>query len=251
MTERLDKILSHAGFGTRKDAKKILRKGLVTVNGEVVRDFDFKLDPETDELCVDGQRVENEQFLYLMMNKPADYVCANKDGLHETVFSLLEDCYRTPYFESHLHLVGRLDIDTEGLLLFTTDGDLTHRLISPKTLCPKKYFVRLERPVSPDARSGIEQKLADGIDVPAEENEKEFKALPAKIEWTENDSEVFLIINEGKYHQVKRMFAALDNQVVYLKRAQIGGLCLDPALALGEYRKLSAQEVAALQGEEK
>ena len=147
MTERLDKILSHAGFGTRKDAKKILRKGLVTVNGEVVRDFDFKLDMEADELCVDGERVESEQYLYLMMNKPADHVCANKDGLHETVFSLLEDCYRTPYFESHLHLVGRLDIDTEGLLLFTTDGDLTHRLISPKTLCPKKYFVRLQKAI--------------------------------------------------------------------------------------------------------
>ena len=251
MTERLDKILSHAGFGTRKDAKKILRKGLVTVNGEVVRDFDFKLDMEADELCVDGERVQSEQFLYLMMNKPADYVCANKDGLHETVFSLLEDGYRTPYFESHLHLVGRLDIDTEGLLLFTTDGDLTHRLISPKTSCPKKYFVRLETPVARESRAGIEQKLQEGILVPPEDNEKEFKALPAKIEWTENDSEVFLIINEGKYHQVKRMFAALENQVVYLKRVQIGGLCLDPSLELGEYRKLTADELALLLGDEK
>ena len=251
MTERLDKILSHAGFGTRKDAKKILRKGLVTVNGQVVRDFDFKLDLDADELCVDGQRVESEQFLYLMMNKAADYVCANKDGLHETVFALLEDGYRTPYFESHLHLVGRLDIDTEGLLLFTTDGDLTHKLISPKTLCPKKYFVRLGTPVAPDARSAIEKKLQDGIDIPPEDNEKEFKALPAKIEWTEKNDEVFLIINEGKYHQVKRMFCALDNKVVYLKRVQIGGLKLDPSLAPGEYRKLTAQELAALQGEEK
>ena len=247
MTERLDKILSHAGFGTRKDAKKILRKGLVTVNGEVVRDFDFKLDLEADELCVDGERVQGEQFLYLMMNKPADHVCANKDGLQETVFSLLDDCYRTPYFESHLHLVGRLDIDTEGLLLFTTDGDLTHRLISPKTLCPKKYFVRLKKPIDVATRAAIEQKLADGLDVPAEDNEKEFKALPAKIEWTEKTDEAFLIINEGKYHQVKRMFAALENQVVYLKRVQIGGLCLDPALALGEYRKLTAEELEALE----
>ena len=247
MTERLDKILSHAGFGTRKDAKKILRKGLVTVNGEVVRDFDFKLDMEADELCVDGERVESEQFLYLMMNKPADYVCANKDGLHETVFSLLEDSYRTPYFESHLHLVGRLDIDTEGLLLFTTDGDLTHRLISPKTLCPKKYFVRLQKAIGAGERSAKEKKLQDGLDVPPEDNEKEFKALPAKIEWTDKADEVFLIINEGKYHQVKRMFAALGNFVTYLKRVQIGGLCLDPALALGEYRKLTAEEVAALE----
>ena len=246
MTERLDKILSHAGFGTRKDAKKILRKGLVTVNGEVVRDFDFKLDMEADELCVDGERVQSEQFLYLMMNKPADHVCANKDGLHETVFSLLEDCYRTPYFESHLHLVGRLDIDTEGLLLFTTDGDLTHRLISPKTSCPKKYFVRLETPIAAEERSAIEKKLAAGLEVPPEDHEKEFKALPAKIEWPQKADEVFLTITEGKYHQVKRMFAALENRVVYLKRVQIGGLALDPSLNLGEYRKLTSEELAAL-----
>lgn len=247
MTERLEKILSHAGFGTRKDARKILHKGLVTVNGTVVYAADFKVDMETDQVAVDGELLSNERELYLMMNKSADHVCANKDGLHETVFSLLEDCYRTPYFESHLHLVGRLDIDTEGLLLFTTDGDLTHRLISPKTLCPKKYFVRLQKPIGADERSAIEKKLQDGLDVPPEDNEKEFKALPAKIEWTDKDDEVFLVINEGKYHQVKRMFVALGNFVTYLKRVQIGGLCLDPALALGEYRKLTAEEVAALE----
>lgn len=247
MTERLEKILSHAGFGTRKDARKILHKGLVTVNGTVVYAADFKVDMETDQVAVDGEFLSNERELYLMMNKSAGHVCANKDGLHETVFSLLEDCYRTPYFESHLHLVGRLDIDTEGLLLFTTDGDLTHRLISPKTLCPKKYFVRLQKAIGAAERSAIEKKLQDGLDVPAEDNEKEFKALPAKIEWTDKDDEVFLVINEGKYHQVKRMFVALGNFVTYLKRVQIGGLCLDPALALGEYRKLTAQEVAALE----
>lgn len=245
--ERLDKILSHAGFGTRKDAKKILRKGLVTVNGEVVRDFDFKLDLEKDQVAVDGEILSGEQDLYLMMNKPADYVCANKDGLHETVFSLLEDSYRTPYFESHLHLIGRLDIDTEGLLLFTTDGDLTHRLISPKSSCPKKYFVRLQKPIQENERAEVERKLQEGILVPAEANEKEFKALPADIEWTEKTDEVFLVINEGKYHQVKRMFLALENLVVYLKRVQIASLALDENLALGEYRKLTAEEVSALE----
>ena len=247
MTERLDKILTHSGFGTRKDAKRILRKGLVTVNGEVVRDFDFKLDLEKDEVAVDGEILSLESEQYLMMNKPSDYVCANKDGLHQTVFSLLDEAFRTPYFESRLHLVGRLDIDTEGLLLFTTDGDLTHRLISPKTSCAKKYFVRLETPIAAEERSAIEKKLAAGLDVPAEDHEKEFTALPAQIEWTEKAGEVFLTITEGKYHQVKRMFAALENRVVYLKRVQIGGLALDPSLNLGEYRKLTAEELAALQ----
>ena len=246
MTERLDKILSHAGFGTRRDAKKILRKGLVAVNGELVRDFDFKVDLERDKLCVAGEIVSAEPELYLMMNKPADYVCANKDGLHETVFSLLEDGYRTPYFESRLHLIGRLDIDTEGLLIFTTDGDLTHKLISPKNFCPKKYFVRLKKPIAAEERAAVEQKLQEGIAVPTEDNEKEFKALPAKIEWTENLSEVFLTITEGKYHQVKRMFRALENEVVFLKRVQVGGLSLDIDLALGEYRKLTEEEVEKL-----
>ncbi len=247
MTERLDKVLSHAGFGTRKDAKKILRKGLVSVNGQVVRDFDFKLDLEADQLFVDGQRVGVQSDLYLMMNKPADYVCANKDGLHQTVFSLLEDGYRTPYFESRLHLIGRLDIDTQGLLLFTTDGDLTHRLISPKTSCPKKYFVRLEKPFGQEERAAVEEKLAQGIMVPEEDHEAAFKALPAKIEWTEAADEVFLTITEGKYHQVKRMFLALENKVAGLKRVQIGGLALDPSLEPGEYRKLTAEELAALE----
>ena len=140
--ERLDKILSHAGLGTRRDVKRILHSGAVSVNGEIVYTPDTHIDLERDEILVDGNPLALEKNVYLMMNKIAGTVCTSKEGERQTVFELLDENYRTPYFTSHLHLVGRLDADTEGLLIFTTDGALTHKLISPKTLCEKKYFSR-------------------------------------------------------------------------------------------------------------
>lgn len=244
--ERLDKILSHAGFGTRRDVRRLLHTDEVLVNGTPVTDPSFHLDEKNDTITINGEPLLLEENVYLMMNKGAGFVCANKDGLHETVFSLLEDGYRTPYFESHLHLVGRLDIDTEGLLLFTTDGDLTHRLTSPKTRCEKKYFVRLAEGIEERERGAIEAALKKGVHVPPEGQESEFTALPAKIDWTQKADELYLTISEGKYHQVKRMFAALGGEVVFLKRVQIGALRLDESLSPCEYRKLGADEVALL-----
>ncbi len=244
--ERLDKILSHAGFGTRKDVKRLLHSGVVAVNGQTVYEPDFHVDAGRDAISVDGEMITHEAELYLMMNKPQFYVCANKDGQHETVFSLLEDGYRSPYYESHLHLVGRLDIDTEGLLLFTTDGDLTHRLISPKTHCEKKYFVRLRDSIDAAARLSIEGRIKAGFEIPPEGNEAAFTSLPAKIDFTQKDNEVFLTITEGKYHQVKRMFSALGNEVVFLKRVQVGALELDENLKPGEYKRLTLEEISLL-----
>ncbi len=244
--ERLDKILSHEGFGTRKEVKRLLHSRTVTVNGEVITVPDFHFDKESDVLCVQGEQIVLSKNLYLMMNKAADYVCANKDGLHETVFSLLEEPYRKGYYAEHLHLVGRLDIDTEGLLLFTTDGDLTHKLISPKSHIEKKYFVCLEKSVSDQERAVYVSELEKGIHIPPEGQESEADCLPAKIEFTGNESEVYLIITEGKYHQVKRMFRALGNEVVYLKRVSMGRLELDASLEKGAYRKLTPAEVSLL-----
>ncbi len=143
--ERLDKILSHAGLGTRRDVRRILHSGAVCVNGEVVYIPDIHIDLERDEILVNGNPLALEKNVYLMMNKVAGTVCTSKEGERQTVFEQLDENYRTPYFVSHLHLVGRLDADTEGLLIFTTDGALTHKLISPKTRCEKKYFVRLKK----------------------------------------------------------------------------------------------------------
>ncbi|MCR5614527.1 pseudouridine synthase [Treponema sp.] len=243
---RLDKVLSHEGFGTRRDVKRLLHTSEVLVNGVRVTDPGFHCDVDKDQISIDGELLSIEKNIYLMMNKPKDVVCANKDGLHATVFSLLEEKYQTGFALENLHLIGRLDIDTEGLLIFTTDGKLTHRLISPKSNCPKTYFVRLEKALDENLKKDYEKKLCEGFYIPAEGNETEFTCLPSEIEFTQNDDEVYLTIVEGKFHQVKRMFAALGNVVVYLKRVSMGGLELDQSLECGQYRKLTAEEIKVL-----
>lgn len=244
--ERIDKILSHEGFGTRKDVRRILRSGRVLVNGNPITSPDFHCDGDADEIAVDGKILSLRKNIYLMMNKPQNVVCANKDGIHDTVFSLLDERFRIGFALENLHLVGRLDIDTEGLLVFTTDGKLTHRLISPKSNCPKKYFVRLENPLSEELCAEYESKLKQGIHIEREDKEPEADCLPAEIEFTAKPDEVFLTIVEGKYHQVKRMFKALGNSVVYLKRVSINALSLDENLLPSQYREMTASEVDSL-----
>ncbi|MBQ0002481.1 MAG: rRNA pseudouridine synthase, partial [Treponema sp.] len=216
--DRIDKVLSHEGYGTRRDVKRLLHTAEVMVNGTRITDPGFHADIDCDEISIDGEVISIAKNIYLMMNKPQNVVCANKDGLHATVFSLLDEQYQTGYALENLHLIGRLDIDTEGLLIFTTDGKLTHRLISPKSNCPKTYFVRLEKTLTDDDKKDYSGKMKTGFEVPPEDNEDAFTCLPSEIEYTEKSDEVKLTIVEGKYHQVKRMFRALGNKVVYLKR---------------------------------
>lgn len=244
--ERIDKILSHEGFGTRKDVKRLLRFSSVTVNGTQITAPDFHCDVDNDEICVDGKVLSLQHNIYLMMNKPQDVVCANKDGLHDTVFSLLDERYKSGFALEKLHLIGRLDIDTEGLLIFTTDGKLTHKLISPKSNCPKKYFVRLSKSIDEKEYAEYETELKKGIHIAREDNEDEADCLPAEIQFTEKNDEVFLTIVEGKYHQVKRMFKALGNCVEFLKRVSINGLFLDENLLPGQYRRMTDGEVSLL-----
>lgn len=243
--ERLDKILAHEGFGSRKGIRHLLRDCEVTVNGVRVTDSGMGINPDKDEIKIDGETVSLKKNFYLMMNKPKDCVSANKDGLHQTVFDLLDERFHTPYLEENLHLVGRLDIDTEGLLLFTTDGGLTHRLTSPKTHQPKSYLVQLQDAVNADGQSKITSDFNTGIEIPAEGNEAAFTSKPAEIKWN-SETEAVLTISEGKFHQVKRMFAVEGNEVVYLKRLTIGSVKLDESLELGEYRELTEEEVGGL-----
>lgn len=258
MIERLDKFLVHNGFGSRKEIKSLVNKKIVSVNGEIVRDVSFKIDSEKDEISVNGEIVEAQTFIYLMMNKPAGYVSVKKEGIHSTVFDLLEEKYSTPFFAEHLHCVGRLDVDTEGFLLLTTDGKLTHRITSPKSHSPKKYLVRLASAVPPDAQSEYTKKCEKGIYVEADGKEPAFRCQPAVLEWKREPAEsssldsapateCFLTITEGKFHQVKRMFLALGNEVAYLKRVAIGKLELDSTLEKGEYREMTADEVELLE----
>ena len=230
--ERLDKLLAHEGFGSRKDIRKLLRNCEVLVNGKQIYDPGFAVDAENDTISVDGEEINLHKNLYLMMNKPQHYVCSTKEGDHETVFDLLDDSLRTPYLQDKLHLVGRLDMDTEGLLLFTTDGELTHRLISPKSHISKTYLCGLEHTETAEHQVAITAKFESGIEVGPEDNEQGFTA--------------HLTIYEGKYHQVKRMFAAVGNKIVYLKRISMGQLQLDESLELGEYKELTDDDLEKL-----
>lgn len=243
--ERIDKILSHNGFGSRKDIKKLLRTCEVLVNGKRIYDPGFQFSKERDTITIDGEEIDLHDNLYLMMNKPQHYVCSTKEGDHETVFDLLDDSLRTPYLQDKLHLVGRLDMDTEGLLLFTTDGELTHRLISPKSHISKTYLCGLEHPETAAHQTEITTKFEAGIEVGPEDNEQGFTCQPAQIKWIDEKT-AHLTIYEGKYHQVKRMFAAVGNKIVYLKRISMGQLKLDDSLELGEYKELSESDLQLL-----
>lgn len=243
--ERIDKILSHNGFGSRKDIKKLLRTCEVLVNGKRIYDPGFQFSKERDTITIDGEEIDLHDNLYLMMNKPQHYVCSTKEGDHETVFDLLDDSLRTPYLQDKLHLVGRLDMDTEGLLLFTTDGELTHRLISPKSHINKTYLCGLEHPETAAHQTEITTKFEAGIEVGPEDNEQGFTCQPAQIKWIDEKT-AHLTIYEGKYHQVKRMFAAVGNKIVYLKRISMGQLKLDESLELGEYKELYESDLQLL-----
>lgn len=243
--ERIDKLLAHEGFGSRKEIRKILHKCEVLINGARVTDPGTQFDVDKDILTIDGEQIDFHKHIYLMMNKPQDAVCSTKEGAKQTVFDLLDDSLRTPYFIEKLHIIGRLDIDTEGLLLFTTDGELTHRLISPKTHVSKTYYCELEHEEGYDHQQQITRDFEKGIEIPPEHNETGFTAQPAFIKWQAPDK-ALLTIYEGKYHQVKRMFAAVGNKITFLKRISIGELELDQELELGEYRLLTEEEIALL-----
>ncbi|MCL6625697.1 MAG: rRNA pseudouridine synthase [Alicyclobacillus shizuokensis] len=233
---RIDRMLAHMRVATRKQVKKMIREERIFVNGLPARDPGMYVHPEADTVEVDGQIIPFRMHLYLMMNKPQGVLSATKDSAQRTVLDLIEPELRAfaPF------PVGRLDKDTEGLLLLTTDGKLAHRLISPNHHVPKRYFVRVAGEVTEaDARA-----FAAGVVL-----DDGYKTLPGKLAILRQGaaSEVELTIFEGKFHQVKRMFAAVGKQVVYLKRVAMGPLELDASLAPGAYRELSPAELDLLQ----
>ncbi len=238
-TERLDKILAHMGIGTRSELKKLVKSGAVTVNGAAVKDSGMQVDPYTSKIEVNGEHIQYRAFVYLMLNKPPGVVSATEDHRDRTVIDLLPREWRL--FEPFP--VGRLDKDTEGLLLLTNDGQLAHRLLSPRKHVPKTYYADIDGEAGESDivafRSGV--TLDDGyVTMPAE-----LRILRA----AGGRSSIELTIMEGKFHQVKRMFEAVGKRVVYLKRLTMGSLILDPALPLGEYRELTDAELEQLKGE--
>ena len=234
--ERLDKVLANLGYGTRKEIKQAIRKGLIEVNGELVKDNGMQIDPEQDKIYVNGEEIFYRRYIYLMMNKPDGVVSATHDNRDETVIDLLEIEHQVfnPF------PVGRLDKDTVGLLLLTNDGDLNHRLISPKWKVDKIYYAKMNKKVTDEDI----KKFKGGITLDDGYTCKEAKL--EIIEASEEGSEVMITIQEGKYHQVKRMFEAVDKNVIYLQRVEFGTLKLDDDLEEGEYRELTEEEVSIL-----
>lgn len=226
---RLDKFLVHVNAGTRSTVKPLVKHGRVEVNGSVVKSPDFKFDEKTATVTLDGKPLIYEEFSYYMLNKPAGVVSACEDTREKTVLDFFK---KEPCID--LFPVGRLDKDTVGLLLITNDGALSHRLLAPGKHVDKKYFVGLKSPLKP----GDKEMLESGVDIG-----DETPTRPAVLTETDNPKEVYLTITEGRFHQVKRMFEAVGNEVVYLKRVSMGKLVLDETLNEGEFKKISIEDI--------
>lgn len=228
--ERLDKLLGHMGFGSRKELKGLVKAGRVTVDGVPVRDPGMQVEP-TAQIAVDGEPLHYQRHFYVLLHKPGGVITATGDARQQTVIDVLPDDLR----HRDLFPVGRLDRDTEGLLLLTTDGELAHRLLSPRWHVAKRYLARVDGPLA----EADAEAFAAGVTL-----EDGYVTQPGGLEIT-GPQEGIVTIHEGKYHQVKRMFEARGKQVVYLKRLSMGPMVLGD-LPLGSARPLSEAEVAAL-----
>lgn len=230
--ERLDKIISATGKKSRREVREMVRQGRVLVDGKPAPAADMKVDPQTAVILLDGEPLGYEKFTYVMLHKPAGVLTATEDRRQETVLDLLPPELR----RRALSPVGRLDKDTEGLLLLTNDGQLAHRLLSPKSHVDKVYYARVDGALEPGdiAAFAAGMTLGDGLE-----------CLPAGLEIL-SPTEALVTLREGKFHQVKRMLAARGKSVLYLKRLSMGRLRLDPALAPGAWRMLTAEERSAL-----
>lgn len=224
---RLDRYLCELNIGSRSQVREFIKKGLVSVNGQVIRSADQRIEEQNDRIAFQGQLLTYQKFVYYMLNKPQGVVSATQDNTAGTVVELLAAEGRKDLFP-----IGRLDKDTEGLLLLTNDGELAHRLLSPKKHVDKIYQVTIAHALSDENIRQLEQ----GVDIGEDR-----LTLPAKVDVL-SENVIHLTIQEGKYHQVKRMLQAVDNQVTALKRIRFGNIDLDESLAPGDYRPLTIQE---------
>ena len=231
--ERTDKIVATALQISRKDALALIKKGRISANGKIIKDAKTKLDENSAELFFDDKRIYYNKYVYIMMNKPKGVISASNSKDEKTVIDILPDDMK----RKNLFPAGRLDKDTTGFLLITDDGELAHSILSPKNHIPKTYIAKLDKPFD----ENIIKEFEKGIEF------KDEKCLPAKLETVDGDFKIAkVVIKQGMYHQVKRMFASVGGKVIYLKRLAIGGLELDESLELGEYRELTDEELALL-----
>ncbi|SFA72909.1 16S rRNA pseudouridine516 synthase [Acetitomaculum ruminis DSM 5522] len=233
MILRVDKFLSQCKIATRSEIKKMVKAGRIAVNGEIIKKAELKIDSDTDEVFVDNKKINYEPFVYYMLNKPAGVVSATNDNVHKCVNDLLDE-------KKEIFPVGRLDIDTEGLLIMTNDGELSHKLLSPGKHVDKTYFVRVDKSIPQELVSEFKK----GVDIKEKNLTK-----PAVLNVLEDENSAYITICEGKFHQIKRMFLAFGLEVTFLKRLSMGGLNLDKNLNPGEYRRLTKEEISLLKGE--
>ena len=227
---RLDKFVSDGAAMTRSESRKAIKNGRVSVESKIVKDIAFQV-AENSSILLDGREISYREFVYIMLNKPQGYVSATEDKKQKTVLDLIDPSYS----RYQLFPVGRLDIDTEGFLLLTNDGELAHNMLSPNKNVGKTYFLRLEKPITDKEIKALET----GVDI------GECITKPAKAERI-SENEIHLTITEGKFHQIKRMAKAVGNEVVYLKRIAYGNFYLDEALKTGDYRALAEKETKYL-----
>ena len=233
--ERIDKIIASQGQYSRSEVKKLVKDGRVTLDGKVIKSSDVKADPDKNDIAIDGKSIGYKKHLYIMLNKPQGVVSATEDTDHKTVIDLVPKGLR----RDGLFPAGRLDGDTVGFVLITDDGDFAHRILSPKNHIMKTYHATLQRPVTDEDinafKNGVE--LKDGT-----------LCLEAQVNPIDSDKPMAEIkICEGKYHQVKRMFAALGNKVVFLKRVKMGNLSLDESLREGQCREITSEELKLIE----
>lgn len=235
---RLDKVLVHVGYGSRKDVQQIIKNKKVTVNGKVVSKVETNVNPETETICVAGQAIDYQTYYYYILNKPAGYVSATEDPRDKTVLDLLEPIDRN----KELFPVGRLDKDTEGLLILTNDGQFAHELLSPKKHVDKTYYAKIKGKM--EARDC--DVFAEGITL---QDGTAYKPGNLVIISSGAISEVHVTIQEGKFHQVKKMVHHVGKEVIYLQRIQMGGFKLPTDLELGAYRRMTEEELKLLRNE--
>ena len=234
---RLDKFLADVGLGSRKEVKQLIKKGQISVNQKIEKSDKKQIDPEKDQVDYQGEILHYQEFYYYLLHKPAGVVSATEDKHDQTVM----DIFSPSDYRSDLFPVGRLDKNTEGLLLITNDGKLAHDLLSPKKHVEKEYFAEVQGVMTAEDQ----QRFVDGFLLDGE------RTLPAELlidEVTENKSKVRIILHEGKFHQVKRMVKACGKEVTYLKRIRMGKLLLTKELVKGAYRSLTEDELKGLKG---
>ena len=249
-TMRLDDLLVRMNVCSYRRVHKLLRTKNLSVNGITIKDSEHSsgllIDTRADSIFIDGMPLNMQKDIYLMMNKMQGTVCTMQKGWNTRVIDCIkEEEYKLEILGHTLQPIGRLDKDTEGLLILTTDGKLNHLLTVPETHISKTYLVHLQTACTQEEQKAYSAMFMEGLDIPEGRTGRAFKSLPAELEWQSEDI-CYLTISEGKFHQVKRMFKAIKNEVTFLKRIKIGSLCLDENLKAGEYRPLKDEELNLL-----